>query len=394
VHDFVFVACPRFVIHEKEFSDSLGKLRVVLLAIRGHEAMVERHLAATLAGLDQLTRRFAPFPYAQLTVVDVPEGGEGAGGMEYPTLFFTFTPPVPRNVRLPELVTQHELSHQYFYGLVGSDEVEEAWLDEGLTETMTGLIEDSFYTLGRHRLSRIELNRNMFAGVADLDAIETRAFDYLDNGSYSANTYAKTAVVMRTVEKMLGAQRFEAGWRRYFTDWRFRHPRIDDFIASFDAGAGEDLRGFWDAALRSTQVLDHEVLSIDVRPKRAPEGLFDADGGAREVELSAAERDGKKPPFTSEVVLHRRGELVLPVDVEIEFSDGKKQREHWDAATRWRRFTYQGDAKVVAARIDAPPLDVSRWNDGKLAEPDRAPRRRISGAFTALVSALISLVGF
>src|SRR5256885_730699 len=69
--------------------------------------------------------------------VDVPEGAEGAGGMEYPTLFFTEDGPVPEWIHLPEEVTIHELAHQYFYGLVGSDEVEEAWLDEGFTETMT-----------------------------------------------------------------------------------------------------------------------------------------------------------------------------------------------------------------------------------------------------------------
>jgi hypothetical protein len=404
VHDFALFACPRFVIHEDQFSDSLGKLRIVLLSLRGHEAAVAQHLAATRAGLEELTRRFGPFPYSQLTVVDVADGAEGAAGMEYPTLFTTFSPPLPRGVHAAELVTIHELSHQYFQGMVGSDEVEEAWLDEGLTETMTDLgLEHLFppsetaYSFAGRRLALEEMNRNGYARRPDLDAMETRSFDFLDNGSYGRVTYAKTDVVMRTVEKLLGRERFEAGWRRYYEDWRFKHPRIDDFVRSFDAGAGEDLRWFWDPALRSSQVLDYEVLSVDVRPKRAPGGLFDADGGAREVEPSSG-RDDKKPPFTSEVVIRRRGEFVFPVELEVEFSDGTKKRERWDGGkpgdVRWRRFTYEGDTKVVSARIESPPLDVSRWNDARLAEPDRAPRRRVTGAFAALLSTLLSAVGF
>jgi hypothetical protein len=145
-------------------------------------------------------------------------------------------------------------------------------------------------------------------------------------------------------------------------------------------------------------VLDYQVLSVDVRPKRAPEGLFDRDGGAREVELSSAERDAKKPPFVSEVVIHRRGDFVFPVELEVEFSDGSKKREQWDGGradtARWRRFTYVGDNKVVAARLDTPPLDVRRWNDGRLAEPDRGPRRRVTSGFAALLSTLLSAVGF
>ena len=185
------------------------------------------------------------------------------------------SPPVPRSTHFPELVTIHELSHQYFQGMVGSDEVEEAWLDEGLTETMTDLgLEHMFpprssaYSFAGRYLSMLELNRTGYAAHSDFDPPETRSFDFLDNASYARVTYSKTDVILRTVEKLLGTPRFEAGWRRYYADWKYRHPRIDDFVRSFDAGAGEDLRWFWGAALRSSAVLDYEVLSVNVQPSK------------------------------------------------------------------------------------------------------------------------------
>jgi hypothetical protein len=50
--------------------------------------------------------------------------------------------------------------------------------------------------------------------------------------------------------------------------------------------------------------------------------------------------------------VHRKGDLVFPVTLEVRFSDGSKTREHWDGADRWIRYTYVKNAKVVSAEID------------------------------------------
>ncbi len=405
VHDFALMVCPRFVVHEDQFTDALGQVKVLLYAIPGHEANAPRHLASVKLALDEMTRRFGPFPYARLSVIDIPTGAEGAGGMEYPTLITTFDAPVPSGVHLPELVTVHEFAHQYFYGMVGSDEVEEAWLDEGFTETSTGWGLDRLFgassgeweVLG-HRMASTEMARLSYRGRADLDPLETRAFEFVSNGAYGAITYSKTAVSLRTLENFLGAPKFEGAMRHYYETWRFRHPRIDDFVHAFDEGAGEDLSWYWTPILRSSQVLDYQVLSVDVRPKRTLAGWFDAPGAARkEVELPKHE----KTPYSSEVVVHRRGELIFPVELKVVFADGSEKHEKWDGGhadgPRWKRWTYESDHKVVWAEIDPDrrvPLDVKRWNNGLRAEPDAAPRRRVVGAWEQVVSTVLALVGF
>ena len=209
-------------------------------------------------------------------------------------------------------------------------------------------------------------------------------------------TYAKTDVVMRTLESLIGPARVEAGLRHYTDGWRFRHPRIDDFIASFDAGAGEDLGWFWKNALRSTSVLDYQVLSIDSREKRAPAGLFDGPSGRHEV----APDEHHGGPYTSEVVVHRAGDFVFPVELKVVFDDGSERREKWDGGRdgqTWHRFTFEGDHQVAWATVDPDgkiPLDVSRWNDGLTRVPDSGPRRRVAAGFASMVSSLLSLAGF
>ncbi|MCA9003211.1 MAG: hypothetical protein KDB61_14910, partial [Planctomycetes bacterium] len=97
-----------------------------------HEDQWERHYEATAAALFFYGLWFGEYPYEAVTVVDPAWGASGAGGMEYPTLFTAgtsrFTSPA---MYRPESVTVHEAGHQFWYGLVGNNEYEAAWMDEG-----------------------------------------------------------------------------------------------------------------------------------------------------------------------------------------------------------------------------------------------------------------------
>jgi hypothetical protein len=255
------------------------------------------------------------------------------------------------------------------------------------------------YDLLGHHLPKVELDRLIYRRRAELDPIEAHSFDFLDNASYGGATYYKTDAAMHTLEGLIGPERMEAALRHYYELWRFRHPRCGDFVSAFDEGAKEDLAWFWDPALHTTQVLDYRLLSIDVEPERPPAGLFDVDGGARvEVAPQRASGDGM---YTSEVVVHRRGDFLFPVELNVAFDDGATARERWDGGrtdgSRWRRFTYVGKHKVVSAQIDPHDqvaLDVSRWNNGLLVERDGRARRRVTGWWAMLVSTALSLVGW
>src|SRR5262245_5620734 len=160
VHDFAWTADPTFIVHEFRFQPpadipqgwtalaakelgmteaelALKPVDVRLLLSPEHAGTRERYVRSTKEALSFFGLWFGAYTYPTLTVVDPPEDGLGAGGMEYPTFFTGLVPPESlrwpfQGVRLLEDVVIHEFGHEYWYGMVGSNEFEESWLDEGI----------------------------------------------------------------------------------------------------------------------------------------------------------------------------------------------------------------------------------------------------------------------
>ena len=156
VHGFAWTASPRFKVKTTTFRPSdwierfpekvafarealgdealdMRPVDVTTLIQPEHADQEERHFEATAAALFFYGLWFGEYPYEHVTVIDPAWGGRAAGGMEYPTLFTCGTRLfTEKDMYVPESVTVHEAGHQFWYGLVGNNEFEAAWLDEGL----------------------------------------------------------------------------------------------------------------------------------------------------------------------------------------------------------------------------------------------------------------------
>ena len=89
----------------------------------------------------------------------------------------------------------------------------------------------------------------------------------------------------------------------------------------------------------------------------------------------------KNTVYRSYVWLQRKGDFVMPVEVEIKFDNGEKVREHWDGASRWTRFAYEKKAKVESAEIDPDhkiQIDRNDFNNSYTAEPHGKPARKLT----------------
>src|SRR5262249_30287177 len=99
----------------------------------GYDGVVDREISTARFALERYGAAFGRYPYPTLTIVHPPTRAEEAGGMEYPTLITTGGPPFPPAwLHTIEAVTMHEFGHQYFYGLVGTNEEKWPMLDEGV----------------------------------------------------------------------------------------------------------------------------------------------------------------------------------------------------------------------------------------------------------------------
>jgi hypothetical protein len=392
VHDFAWTADPTTKIVDDTVTISSGTVKIRMFMQPGHMSSSQRYLDALKGTMKKFDEWIGPYPYSQITVVDPPHGGGAAGGMEYPTFITADTAWwMLDGLKEPEVVVEHEFGHQYWYGMVATNEFEEAWLDEGINQYTECKVMDALYGRDVDMLNtRVAtggergVDRVSYIGVAELDPMTRYGWKFLNFNSYGGITYSKTAVVLLTLEHIIGEQKVREAQHVYFERYRFKHPTGDDFMNTVNEVAGQSLDWYWNQAVRGTQVLDYRVMSANSER-------------ADWAEKNAPKKEKKgETEYVSNVVVHRKGDFILPVTLEVKFDNGETIREQWDGQDRWHRYSWQKKAKLVSAEIDpehAIMLDRDRFNNSWLAEGDSHATGKIAGywmLFTQWFSQLLA----
>jgi hypothetical protein len=384
VHDFAWTACPDFVEFRERFSleDPLVDTEMILLVHRQHLNQKPRLLDALKKGIEFYSRSFGPYPYQTVTLVDPPIKALAAGGMEYPTLFTTMAVSfMPEGLRMLEMVTIHEFGHGYWYGIVGSNEFEEAWLDEGINSYSEMKAMDQYFgsdrsmiDLGPMKIGDGDYQRLQFIPIFAWDPIVKNSWEFVSGGSYSSNVYSKAAISLKTLENFLGEETMAGIMRAYYERWKFRHPTTDDFIAVAEEVSGRDLGWFFNQFFKTAGSLDYAVASIRSREEEEPSGFYGGELLAPKPNKGGRDKDQEKV-YRNEVVVQRKGEFVFPQEILVTFDNGEEIRETWDGGDRWKKFIYQRPVKLKSARLDPENkilLDVNFFNNSKVMKPDRA----------------------
>jgi hypothetical protein len=362
VHDFAWVADPRFRVVEREIMGT----KVRLLLQPNHLRQSRRYLDVLRATIARYRRSFGPYPYPVVTVVDPGPGASGAEAIGYPMLYTAATSWwMPARVRLPESRIVHGFGHQYWSGMIANDECAAAWLDEGVNAYVEGYLMDALYGSGASylqlpglRLDATAKHRFVYLAAKTQDPITRAACAVLDAVSYAAINTGKAALVLETLERRVGRQRLLDALGVYFRQWRFRHPTGADFRASLRTSLGGDIEPFLSTVLDGTGVLDYAVTRLHVR-----EVPFAAGRG---VALQEDDRQPAQTYYRTDVIVERLGEIQTPVEVAVTFEDGTQTREVWDGRDRWRRIELVSTQRADHAEVDPDqhlPLDVDLLNN-------------------------------
>lgn len=328
VHDFAWCADPHFVVHRETMP---GGPEVVLLNQPFLEPKARLTLDAVKFALQWTGEKLFPYPYPRL-VIDATPMGQG-GGMEYPMLF-TISAGAPEALPWlrsrsedPSSVTVHEFLHQYFHGIVATNEFEEAWLDEGFTTyvqqriltefwrndggaarawplldrtlVLEPLLDDgsvlayvagfdtSPFGLRERKLFGFDAPKLRFAGRAGdrfrgrMDTyapfahdtvLDTDSWDVLrigDKNAYRSTAYSKPALFLRTLEGTLGQATFDAILREWARTRAFSHPTGAQFVELLNARTQGRLAKFVERAVHHGDVVDwsvDEVRCVKVEP--------------------------------------------------------------------------------------------------------------------------------
>ncbi len=215
------------------------------------------------------------YPYNNISAVDgVIMAG---GGMEYPNI--TVIGSVNTALEL-DITIAHEVGHNWFYGILGSNERDHPALDEGI---------NSFYEMNYIRakypdrkigeLLGIDSSRNflginklpywrekemayLFAAKANIDQpIETTSQD-LSYFNYGAIIYCKTAVVFDYLRDYMGDDAFNKGMQFYYENYKFKHPHMKDLINTLQYFSGNDLNWFTQYLITGNAKIDYKIKRV------------------------------------------------------------------------------------------------------------------------------------
>ena len=249
------------------------------------------------------------YPYNHVTAVD---GTISAGGgMEYPNVTVIGE---SGGEFLLNTVIAHEVGHNWFYGILGSNERENAWMDEGLNSFNETRYLMEYYegkdlgllskNLNDKWIKKLGLENFEYRWIDELSYLIPARLgadqplqchsDDFSSMNYGAMVYKKTAAVFGFLKQYLGEERFDKAMQTYFEEWKFKHPSPSDLQASMEKSCGEDLSWFFNGWIKTDEINNWEICKAK-----------EADGT---VEVTLKNIGGQTSP--AEVVVYNDEEII------------------------------------------------------------------------------------
>ena len=308
IHDFAWFADKRFHVLSSEVTLPESK-RVVKTYVMFSNKYAEYWKDASKYINDAVyyySLWNGDYPYNFCTAID---GALSAGGgMEYPMI--TVIGEVGSGKTLDRVIA-HEVGHNWFYGILGSNEREHPWMDEGVNSFYEQRYMRMKYEDGHMMPASI---RNPFTYLFGLDYFPSGYEYYLlykltsscgkaqpininaeqyTSLNYGAVVYTKTALALRYLEQYLGVEKFDSIMHTYFSTWKFKHPYPEDMKAVFEQETGENLSWFFDELINVKNDPEFKLASVKKIKEELQVKVSNTSGVPGPVFVSALDKDGK-----------------------------------------------------------------------------------------------------
>ena len=336
VHDFVWAADPEYIHHAITVRDGLvlhafykispealkaayDKFSVRQKQQYGNDAANyissyrgewETILDKAAKALPFMDKTFGKYPYKQYSFI---QGGDG--GMEYPMA--TLLKGAGTGVFF------HEWMHSWYQGMLGTNESEYAWMDEGFTSYAEDLVSRNFYgksTLDDYKeaLKRSPGDRTLTDAVDNIpedngdaylsyfklvksgfeEPLSTHADHFNTNYAYSTASYSKGALFLEQLGYVVGDEMLHKILINYYNEWRFKHPNANDFIQVAQQTSGIILDWYKEYVVNTTKTIDYGI-----------DSLWE-EGGKTKIRLA------------------NKGRMPMPIDLMLSFRDGSREMHY------------------------------------------------------------------
>lgn len=286
----------------------------------------------TRHSLEFHAERWGTYLYPQLTALEGP-----IGGMEYPMVIFVAG---FNDAQSLYSTINHEVAHQWFPMMVGNNETQFAWQDEGLATYIEELATADFFP--DQRAFALPLTQYLQIAGTDYETPMMRPADlYPSYPSFGIAAYFKPAVLLRALVGIIGEEKVHESLREYTRRWLFKHPHANDFFNTVEAVAGRDLDWFWTPWWYGTGVFDQGIAGVSLRQTSRGEEVT--------------------------ITVEDRGTAPLPSIIAITLADGEVRRmvvpiEAWLTGARSQNVILTVPGRVARVELDPEQLfpDVNR----------------------------------
>lgn len=224
-----------------------------------NDSNIQMCIDAACKSLAYFNKTFGKYPYSCLTVVKAPFVH---GGMEYPNVV-VISDSLTEEIDIVKVIV-HEIAHQWWYGLVGNNEIDEAWLDESLAEYSTALFFKSHPEYGLSYEEIVNQATAMYCLYADIvntvqgnikTSMKLKVNEYNSEYEYSYMIYVKGVIMFDNLREIIGEKKLLACFKRYFKNYKYEIVTTDDLIATFKKTSGRDIEGFFDSWLSGQAIV-------------------------------------------------------------------------------------------------------------------------------------------
>ncbi|NHN31997.1 M1 family peptidase [Paenibacillus sp. S3N08] len=324
VHDFAWAASPHFIYYEEPYATpQVPGVRIKLYLDPNHKELKGRYMTAAKKALARYSEWYGSYPYSTLSIVVPPANGNGAGGMEYPTLVTGWGAADDQPDLELERVIVHEIGHQFWYGMVASNEFEEAWLDEAFTSYAEDKLMEREY--GVRPNTTVEASY-----MTQPESLNLNSWSYGKHDAYAENVYTRGKLVLRAIEDQVGSETMQRVLKAYFRAWRFKHPATADFQKILEDTTKTSWAEFFTQYVYSGQMVDYAITGIQTKKTSVDE----------------------IPMYENNVRIQKYGGTYHQVPIRFHFADGSQIDQIWDGLDADVNFKLHHPARLDWAAID------------------------------------------
>ena len=287
VHDFVWAADPDYTHTKIQVPD--GPEVHFFYQTDTLAENWEKLPEYTSKAFQFIQKNFGKYPYSKYSVI---QGGDG--GMEYPMATL-----ITGHRRIESLVgvTVHEVLHSWYQMLLATNESYYAWMDEGFTSYASSLTMSHLFGGDNSRaLDGSYKGYSYLAKSGKEEPLSTHADHFQTNFAYGRGAYSKGSVSIAQLGYVIGEEARNKGLLRYFNEWKFKHPDLNDFIRVMEKTSGLELDWYYEYWVNSTHSIDFAV--------------------------SAAAGDAE----STSIKIDRIGAMPMPVDIEVTLKSGETKQ--------------------------------------------------------------------